>query len=87
MQQDNDNPHMKGTPQLSLQSFSLFNKRRSVHSYNGKPFSPALTSLEEGASSRIYTKYRPSSLGGHNSSWNQMKSVDGESINAELKLN
>ena len=41
-----------------------FNKWRSVHSYNGKPFSPALTSLEEGASSRIYTICRPSSLGG-----------------------
>ena len=24
MQHDNDDPHMKGTPQLSLQSFSLF---------------------------------------------------------------
>ena len=24
LQHDNDNPHMKGTPQLSLQSFSLF---------------------------------------------------------------
>ena len=24
MQQDNDNPHMKGTLQLSLQRFSLF---------------------------------------------------------------
>ena len=26
MQHDNDNPHMKGTPQLSLQSFSLLQK-------------------------------------------------------------
>ena len=64
-----------------------FNKWISIHSYNGKPFSLALTSLKEGASSRIYTKYRPSSPGGRNSSWNQMKSADGESINAELKLN
>ena len=38
-----------------------FNKWKSVHSYNGKPFSPALTSLEEGASRRIYIIYRPSS--------------------------
>ena len=41
-----------------------FNKWWSIHSYNGKPFSPTLTSLEEGSSSRIYTKYRPSNPGG-----------------------
>ena len=41
-----------------------FNKWRSINGYNGKPFIPALTSLEEGASARIYTNYRPSSPGG-----------------------
>ena len=63
MQHDNDNTHMKGTPQLSLQSFFIHNDDQ-IQSYNGNPFSPTLTSLEEGASSRIYTKHRPSSPGG-----------------------
>ena len=28
MQHDNDDPHMKGAPQLSLQSFSLFKQMK-----------------------------------------------------------
>ena len=82
LQQDNDNPHMKDTPQLSLQSFSLFNKIRSVHSDNGKPFSPALTSLEEEAVPGYIQFTGHLAQGGRNYSWNQVKSTDGESINA-----
>ena len=87
MQHDNDDPHMKGTPQLSLRRFSLFQKWWSIHNYIGKPFNPALTSLEEGALARIYTKNMTSSLGGAQFPRNQIKSADGESINADLKLN
>ena len=64
-----------------------FNKWLSIHSYNGNPFNPALTSSEEGASARIYTKNMTSSPRGVQFPRNQIKSADGESINADLKLN
>ena len=48
MQHDNDDPHMKGTPQFSLQIFSLFQKRmiNTILHYRN-PLFPALTILEE----------------------------------------
>ena len=53
-----------------------FNKWWSIHNYNGNPFNLALTSFEEGASARIYTKYRTSSPGEgtipHGIRWNQL---------------
>ena len=49
---------------FGLQRFFISTIEILQQYYNGKPFSPALTSLEEGASARIYTNYRPSSLGG-----------------------
>ena len=49
---------------FGLQSFFISTIEILQQYYNGKPFSLALTSLEEGASSRIYTKHRPSSPGG-----------------------
>ena len=51
------------TTWYSLQRFFI-HKWWSMHNYNSKPFNPALTILEEGASGRIYTKYRPSTSGG-----------------------
>ena len=49
---------------FGLQRFFNSTIKRLQQYYNGNPFSPALTSLEEGASSRIYTICRPSSPGG-----------------------
>ena len=40
MQQDNDNPHMKCTPQLSLQSFSLF--QQNEYQYTVTMESPSI---------------------------------------------
>ena len=61
---------------LASKASLYFNKWWSIQNYNSKPFNPALTSLEEGASSRIYTNYRPSSPKGgvilHGIKWNQL---------------
>ena len=58
--------HESLTP-FGLQSFFIPTIKRLQQYYNSKPVNPTLTSLEEGASSRIYTKHRPSSPGGRKS--------------------
>ena len=65
MQHDNNDPHMKGTPQLSLQSFSLFQQMMINTNYNSKPFNPALTSLEEAAWALFIQKTGDLAQGGH----------------------
>ena len=48
---------------------------------------PVLTSLEEEAVPRYIQNTGHLGQGGRNSSWNQVKSTDGEFINAEMRLN
>ena len=72
---------------FGLQSFFISTIKILKQYYNSKPVNPTLTSLEEGASARIYTKNRTSSPGREQFPRNQIKSIDGDSINANLKLN
>ena len=73
--------HERITP-FGLQSFFIPTIKRLQQYYNSKPFNLTLTSLEEGASSWIYTKTRRSSLGGAQIPRRHIKSAEGESINA-----
>ena len=61
------NPHIWENCTIWPPNILYFNQWWSIHNYNSKPFNLALTSLEEGASTRIYTKTRRSSPGGHKS--------------------
>ena len=67
---------------FSLQIFFISTIEILQQYYNGKPFSLALTSLEEGASRKIYTKYRPYIPRGVQIPRRHIKSAEGESINA-----
>ena len=78
--------HESITP-FGLQRFFIPTIKRLQQYYNSKPFNPTLTSLEEEAYALIYNKNRRSILGGVQIPRRQVKSVDGESINADLKLN
>ena len=71
---------------FGLQSFFISTIKRLQQYYNSKPFNPTLTILEEEAYTLIYTKNRRSSPGGAQIPRRQIKSADGESINADLKL-
>ena len=67
MQHDNDNPHMKGTPQLSLQSFSLFQQMMINTQLQWQALQSSSYYLGRGSCAWIYTKTRRSSPGGRKS--------------------
>ena len=74
----------KSITPFGLQRLFISTIKRSQQYYNSKPFNPTLTSLEEEAYAWIYTKTRRSSLGGAQIPKRQIKSANGESINAEF---
>ena len=65
----------------------FFISNAELQSYNSSNTSfPVLTSLEEEAVPGYIQFAGHLAQGGRNSSWNQVKSTDGEFINAEMKL-
>ena len=78
--------HESITP-FGLQRFFIPTIKILQQYYNRNPFNPTLTILEEEAYALIYTKNRRSIPGGAQIPRRQIKSTDGESLNADLKLN